>query len=100
MENNPTKTANITYDQIYINVDDVRFHQTLLQHDTETFYTKLLRGDDESVHDAEKVFIWTMIYKYLVQQEYTHVNDSEHDGIVEIDRYLNDIKIYIEEMTI
>jgi len=96
----PKKIANITYDQIYINVDSVRFHQTLIDHDTETFYTELLMGDDEAVHDAEKIFIWTMIHNYLVQQEYTHVNDSEHDGIVEIARYLNDIQNFIAEMTI
>ena len=96
----PKKIANITYDKNYINVDSVRFHQTLIDYDTETFYTKLLLGDDESVHDAEKIFIWTMIHKYLVQQKYTHVNDSENNSIVEVDEYLADIKAFIAEMTI
>ena len=99
MENNPTKTANITYDERRIHINDVSIRQNVLDYDMEQFHIKLC-GDDESVYDAEKVFIWTMIYKYLVRQEFTHVNDSEHDGIVEIDRYLNHIKIFIKEMTI
>lgn len=98
MENNPTKVANITYDQHYIWVNDQNFHQSILDADTENSYIQLLNGDEESVYDAEKILIWSLITKYLIQQEFTHVNDSEHDGITEIDRYLADVKIYIEEL--
>ena len=92
------KIATITYDHYHIHVDDKSFHQSVLDADTEKLYIDLLNGDEESVYDAEKILIWSIISKYLVQQEYTHVDDSEHDGIIEIDRYLADVKIYIEEL--
>lgn len=100
MEINPTKKiANISYDERRIHINDVSIHQTLLDHDTEKFYIKLVGDDEESIYDAEKLFIWLAISKYLIVQEFTHVIDSENDDKpIPLDRYIADVRVYTDEL--
>ena len=95
----PPKIATIMYDQIHIHVNAETFHQTLLDHDTESLYINRVGGDEESIYNAEKLFIWLAITKYLIVQEYTHVIDRENsDKPIPIDQYLADVRIYTDEM--
>lgn len=95
---NPLKNiAKITYDRDYINVNDVRFPSNPFDHEITSFYDELLR-EECVMNDITDVVNWTMISKYLTMMEFTHVDDSEHDGIVTIDQYLADVEIFIKEM--
>jgi hypothetical protein len=96
---NPHKFATITYDEQYIHINDKSIHQSLLDHDTEKSYIDMLNGDEESIYDAEKLFIWLAISKYLIDEEFTHVIDRENsDTPIKIDQYLADVRNYTDEL--